>query len=84
VPRDDLEEPPALLRVRVGERFHVAANGGQRRAQLVRDVGNEIAPDPVGATKVRDVVQDDDRAAAGETSTGAVRAISVTADRATR
>ena len=68
--RDDVEEPPALLGARVAlrQRFDVAADGGQRRAQLVRDVGDEVAPDLIGAPQVGDVVQHEDgavRAAAG-------------------
>ena len=65
VARDDLEEPPRLFRRRlVGERFDVAANRGERRAQLVRDVGDEVAADLIGAPQVGDVVQHEHRAAA--------------------
>ena len=44
----------------------VSADRGQRRAELVRHVGDEVAPDPVRTTQVGDVVQHQD---------GAVRAV---------
>ena len=50
------------------QRFDVAANRRERRAQLVRHVGDEVAADLVGAPKLGDVVQHEDgavRAAAG-------------------
>ena len=64
VARDDVHELALLVerRVAVGERFHVAADGGQRRAELVRDVGDEITSDLVCAPQVGDVVQDQHRA----------------------
>ena len=64
VPRDDFQEPPALVgaRAAVGERFDVAANRRQRRAELVRDVGHEVAPDLIGAAQVGDVEQHEDHA----------------------
>ena len=64
VARDDLEEPAALVLVGVAlrQRFDVAANRGQRRAQLVRDVGDEVAADLIGAPQVGDVVQHEDDA----------------------
>ena len=50
---------PALLggRLGVGQRFDISADGRQRRAQLVRDVRDEIAPDLIGAPEIRDVVE---------------------------
>ena len=70
------EESAALLGVGIGQRLDVAADRGQRRAKLVRHVGDEVAPDLIGAAQVRDVVQHDDRATAPRMpSTGAVRAI---------
>ena len=64
---DDLEEAlpaPRVVRV-VEQRLDVAANGRERRAQLVRDVGDEVAADLVGALEVGDVVQHEHGAAAG-------------------
>ena len=68
VAADDLEEraarPAASVPCRpVEQRLDVAADGGQRRAQLVRDVGDEVAADPIGAAQVGDVVQDEHGAA---------------------
>ena len=48
----------------VAERLDVAADGGERRPQFVRHVGDEVAAHLVGATQVGDVVQDEHRAAA--------------------
>ena len=64
---DDLEEVLPRLRVLgiVEQRFGVALDRGERRAQLVRDVGDEVAADLVGAAQVGDVVQDQHGAAAG-------------------
>ena len=61
VARDDLEEAPRLRRVgaAVEQRLDVAAHRGQRRAQLVRDVGDEVAADAIGAAQIGDVVQHD-------------------------
>ena len=39
----------------------VALDGGERRAQLVRDVGDEVAADLVGALEIGDVVEHQDR-----------------------
>ena len=47
----------SALDVVFGQRLDVAADGGQRRAQLVRDVGDEVAADLIGAPQVGDVVQ---------------------------
>ena len=49
---------------RVEQRFDVAANRRERRAQLVRDVGDEVAAHLVGVPQVGDVVQHENRAAA--------------------
>ena len=49
----------------VDERFGVALDRGQRRAQLVRHVGDEIAADLIGAPQIGDVVQHQHGAAAG-------------------
>ncbi len=63
--RDGLQKPPGFLRVRrvVEQRFDVPAHGGERRAQLVGDVGDEVAPDLIGSVQVGDVVQHQDGAA---------------------
>ena len=50
--------------VLVEQRLDVAADRRQRRAQLVRDVGDEVAPDLIGAPQIGDVVQHQHRAAA--------------------
>ena len=59
VARDDLEEPAPRPRAGVafGQRFDVAADRGQRRPQLVRHVGDEVAADLIGAPQLGDVVQ---------------------------
>ena len=62
LPRDDLEEARGLLRLRrhvVLQRLDVALDRGQRRAQLVRHVGHEVASHAIGVAQVRDVVQDE-------------------------
>ena len=73
--RDDRQEPPALLGVAValGQRLDIAADRRQRRAQLVRDVGDEIAADLIRAAQVGDVVQDHDGAVGGIAAGGAPR-----------
>ena len=48
----------------VNQRFGVALDGGQRRAQFVRDVGDEVAADLIRVLQVGDVVQHKHRAAA--------------------
>ena len=73
VAADDLEEPAHLGRFRapfpgwsvasIEQRFDVAAHGRERRAQLVRDVGDEVAADAIGAAQVGDVVHDEHGAA---------------------
>jgi hypothetical protein len=68
--------PAAVLRVRrrVCQSLDVAADGRERRAQLVRHVGHEVAADLVGAPEVRDVVQHEHRAAlAGRGDRGRAR-----------
>ena len=47
----------------VHERFGVALDCGQRRTQLVRHVGDEVAADLIGAPQVGDVVQHEHGAA---------------------
>ncbi len=47
----------------IEQRLDVAAHGGERRAQLVRDVGDEVAADAIGAAQVGDVVHDEHGAA---------------------
>ena len=61
---DDLEEPLAFVSARVALEQHldVSANRRQRRSQLVRHVGHEVAADLVDAPELGDVVQHDDRA----------------------
>ena len=39
------------------QRLGVALDGRERRAQLVRDVGDEVAPDHLQPTQLGDVVQ---------------------------
>ena len=46
----------------VRQRLDVAANRRQRRAQLVRDVGDEVAADLIGAPQIGDVVEHEDHA----------------------
>ena len=60
IPRNRLRS--VLVGVAVGERLDVAADRGQRRAQLVRDVGDEVAADLIGAPQLGDVVQHQDDA----------------------
>ena len=78
VRHEDLEEPAPVVGVdiRFADRLEVPAHRGQRRPQLVRDVGDEIAPDLIGAAEIGDVVQHHDdaaRAAAGIRWRGARR-----------
>ena len=57
---DDGQEAPGRLPVvarSTEERLGVALDGGERRAQLVRDVGHEIAPDDLEPPELGDVVQ---------------------------
>ena len=67
VPRDDLEKRPrsSASASPSRQRFDVAADRGQRRAQLVRDVGDEVAADLIGAPQLGDVVQHQDDAVRG-------------------
>ena len=62
---DDVQEPlPRLLVFGIVEQgLGVALDGSERRAELVRDVGDEIAADLIGRLQVRDVVQHEDGAA---------------------
>jgi hypothetical protein len=61
MPGNRLEKAARFVRVRdpVKECFDVSTNGGQRRAKLVRDIGHEVAADPVGFPEVGDVVEDE-------------------------
>ena len=61
VTADDLEESSDLRRLgtAVEQRLDVAADGGQRRAQLVRDVGDEVTADAIGTPQIGDVVHDE-------------------------
>ena len=79
VPRDDLEELPRAVGVGrlVEQRLDVAADRRERRAQLVRHVGDEVAPDLIGAPQIGDVVQHEHGAAAAGPETGAARATNV-------
>ncbi len=72
VPGDDLEELARLLGVAlvIQERFDVSANRGERRAKLVGNVGDEIAPDLIGAAKIGDVVEHQNCAAASHRGHG--------------
>ncbi len=45
------------------QRLEVAAEDGQRRAQLVRDIGDELLPHDLELLDARDVVKNHDRAA---------------------
>ena len=51
-----------LRRHLVLQRLDVALDGRERRAQLVRDVGHEVAAHAIGVAQVRDVVQHEHRA----------------------
>ena len=64
---NDLQEPPARVRILriIQQRFGVTLDRGQRRAQLVRDVGDEVSADEVGFAQFGDVVHHEHRAAAG-------------------
>ena len=63
---DHLEEFLPLLRLdRIfHQRFDVSADRGQRRAQLVRDVRDEVAPHAIDPPQIADVVQHEHGAAA--------------------
>ena len=66
VAEDDLQELARLaVFALVEQRLDVAANGGQRRAQFVRDVGDEVAAHLVRPPEVGDVVQHQHGAVAG-------------------
>ena len=58
VAADDLEEAAHLRRFRalltlIEQGLDVSPHGRERRAQLVRDVGDEVAADAVGAAQLR-------------------------------
>src|SRR5262245_59265639 len=53
------------------QRLDEALDRGQRGLQLVRDVGDEVAPDALQAPQLRDVVQHDDEAALAAALEGA-------------
>ena len=62
--RDHLDERARLLgqiEATVQERLGGAADGGDRRAQLVRGVGDEVAPHLVGPPFRRQIAQDEQR-----------------------
>ena len=59
----------------VEQRLDVSAHGRERRAQLVRDVGHEVAANPIGAAQVGDVVQHEHAPVACVDLTGALRAM---------
>ena len=63
--------------VALRQRLDVAADRGQRRAQLVRDVGDEVAADLIGAPQVGDVVQHEHGAVRAVGAAGAARAMIV-------
>ena len=57
--RDDLEELVRVFRIgrTIEQRLDISANGCEWCPQLVGDIGDEIAPDLIGAAQVGDVVQ---------------------------
>ena len=64
---DDLQKFAIVLLVLQGpvqQRLRISLNGGERRAQFVRDVGDEILADALQPLQVADVVQDGEAAAA--------------------
>ena len=46
---------------RIQRRLHVAAHDGERRAQLVRDVGDEIAPHPLEPDRLGAILDEQQR-----------------------
>ena len=63
---DDFEEAAIVFLVfqrPFQQRFGVTADGGERRAQLMRNVGDKIPADALQALEVGDVVQDGNGAA---------------------
>ena len=62
----------------VEQRLDVAAHRGERRPQLVRDVGDEVAADAIGAAQIGDVVQHDDGAAWRAGCDRALRTVTMT------
>ena len=58
VPGDDGDEAALLGAVFVDEGLDPAPDRGERRPQLVRDVGDEVLPDLVGPAVLGDVVED--------------------------
>ena len=73
---DHLEEFPALFRLDrlFHQRFDISADRGQRRAQLVRHVGDEIAPHAVDPPQIADVVEHEDGAVPSNARGGRLRA----------
>ena len=66
---DDAQELASGFRVGMGlldEGFNVALDGGERSAEFVADVGDEVAAGFLGGFDAGDVVEDDERAAAGQ------------------
>src|SRR6516165_3206886 len=64
---DDFREALAVLRVieaSLKQRFGIPANGSERGAKLVRDIGDKILAHPFQALQVSDVVEHRDSAAA--------------------
>ncbi len=61
---DDLDEPPAVLRLVEGaaqQRLRETLNGGKRRAELVGNVRDEIPPHPLEPADLGDVEDDQHR-----------------------
>ena len=66
--QDDFDKAPVVVPVferAVEQRFGIAADGGERGSQFVRDVGDEIPADTLQAFEFGDVVQDGQRSAGG-------------------
>src|SRR5690242_1237646 len=61
---DDGEKLPAFLGIRrrhVHESLDIAANRGEWRAQLMRDIGNEVRTDGFEAFDIRDIMENQNR-----------------------
>ena len=65
----------AILQAAIQQRFGVTANGGERSAEFVRYVGDEIAFDALQVLFRRDVVENGDGAA--ESAVGQQRSVDV-------
>ena len=77
---NDFEETAIILRIVEGageQSFGEAADGGERRLEFVRDVGDEILADALEATEFGDVVEDDDGARGSDISVGGTRAFRI-------